>query len=352
MIFTVLSFLIVFYSFCKLEKETADEVHDRIIIFEGNDNGGNLVKNYRDKSRSKTLDNFKPLKDGDIQDPRLKSKEKYLVIILVHSAINQTSRREAIRHTWLSKTMTTLDTNSNNTLAYWFLIGTKDASRSDIDNLLKEQEAFGDLLIMNNVNNDYQSLPYRTLYSMVHMDKHYVFTYLLKTDDDVYINMPIVLQEMKELRPRERLYWGRFSCHNPPMEYGQWKEHRWHWCDVYYPYAYGGMYVLTYDVVTLVAENAPFLQLYSCEDVSLGMWLGAYNLVRINDIRIFVGHSLQCSRGFIAIHIPSVQVPKIIRKTHENLKRKGVICTTLVYEDLFSWRELPQKCKTEEVMVI
>ena len=188
---------------------------------------------------------------------------------------------------------------------------------------------------------------------MIHIADSYKFTYLLKTDDDVYINMPTVLREMKELRPRERLYWGRFSCHNPPMEDGKWKEERWLWCDYYHPYAYGGMYVLTYDLVSLVANNAPFLQMYSCEDVSLGMWLGSYNMVRINDVRIFVEHSLKCSRGFIAVHIPSnTQVPKIIHKTHKSLKRKGVICTTLMYEDLFSWKSLPQKCQTAKIMVI
>ncbi len=350
LLFVSVFFFLVFYFFRKLEEGSVLSENDAPGFMEVNPVNDhrfipeNVVKT---KTPSNSIIDF--MQDGDVEDPRLGSDIIYSVIILVHSGVNELDRREAIRETWLSESMVTMD---DITLAYWFLIGGRDLDQLQLLNLRKEQEKCGDLLILTNVDNSYQELPQRTLYSMTYIAQHYKYTYLLKTDDDVYINLPIVLGEMKKLRPTERLYWGRFSCHNPPMVNGQWKEENWHWCDVYYPYAYGGMYVLTSDVVSLVADNAPFLQLYSCEDVSLGVWLGPYNLIRINDARIFVQHNLSCSRGFIALHIPSRQVPKVIRKTHDNLKRKGVLCSTFLNEDLLLWRGLPERCETVSIAVV
>lgn len=271
------------------------------------------------------------------------------VLVTVHSAINQSERRNAIRSTWLSESMINIPDIS---VQYWFIIGAKNVRQSDNELIKLEQNKFHDLLILHNVDNGYHDLPYRTLHSLTYLSTHYHYTYLLKTDDDMFINTPTVLQELKTIRPDTRLYWGRFACQNPPMEDGRWKEGRWHWCDVYYPYAYGGMYVLTHDVVTLITDNARLLQLYSCEDVSLGTWLGSYNLHRINDVRIFVEHDLRCSRGFIAIHIPSRHVPKVIHQIYESLKRKGVVCTKLLREDLVPWNEFSANCKSDSLMVV
>lgn len=290
-------------------------------------------------------------RNEDVDDPRRQQSPQnsfYTVVITVHSAINQSERRGAIRDTWLSDSMVSM---TDFTVQYWFIIGARGISQSDLHLVQLEQNKFNDLLILYGVENGYHDLPYRTLHSLTYLDKNYQFTYLLKTDDDMFINTPMVLQELKTIRPKTRLYWGRFACQNPPIKDGKWKEERWHWCDVYYPYAYGGMYVLTHDVVSIISDNAPFLQLYSCEDVSLGMWLGPYNLHRINDIRIFIEHSLRCSRGFIAMHIPSRNVPKVIHQTYENLKRKGLVCTTIVYEDMIPWNEFALNCRAESILV-
>ena len=194
------------------------------------------------------------------------------------------------------------------------------------------------------VDNSYESLSERTLHSMHYIYTHYHFVYFLKTDDDMFVNMPILLDEMENSRPRRRLYWGAFSCHNPPQTEGRWLETRWHSCDVYFPYAYGGLYVLTRDVVGLVARNAPSLQLYCCEDVSLGSWLAGYNLHRVSDVRIFVAHKTKCSRGLIAIHITHRLGSKLISKFYNNVRRRGHACTRLQKMELLSWELMPGQC--------
>ncbi|XP_011405158.1 PREDICTED: beta-1,3-galactosyltransferase 6-like [Amphimedon queenslandica] len=272
----------------------------------------------------------------------------YLVVILIHSNIDQSLRRKTIRETWLSPRML----NASN-VTHWFVIGGNSTTASLRNDLQKEQDQHGDLLILWNVRNDYAELTLRSLHSMIHIYNHYLFEYVLKTDDDVFLNTPVILSELNSsFYPRKRIYWGRFSCRNPPMVDGRWKETNWNLCDVYYPYAYGGMYVLSQDVVGLLVENANSLQIYSCEDVSLGAWLAPYNIHRINDGRIFVQHSTKCSRGYIAVHIPHRLSYKLMMKYFDNLKRKGVICSTVCKDDILLWRGLPHLCLNETKAIV
>jgi galactosylxylosylprotein 3-beta-galactosyltransferase len=278
----------------------------------------------------------------DVTDTRLNSSysnRTQFVLVLVHSGINQRTRRNAIRETWLSRHMI-----GDTRLVHWFVIGGKSAGNDVRTSLTDEQGRHGDLMIFWNVSNDYEELTFRSLQSMKHITSHYTFEYMLKTDDDVFLNTPVILSELKSLHPIKRLYWGHFSCHNPPMEGGRWKENNWHWCDVYFPYAYGGMYVLSRDVVQLISDNSEHLQMYSCEDVSLGAWLAPYNLHRLNDARIFVQHGTDCSRGHIAVHIQHYLAHKQMRKYYDNLKHKGIICNTVVYENVLLWEGLPHIC--------
>ena len=285
----------------------------------------------------------------DVSDSRLNlyTEKYFLVLILIHSGIDQKTRRDAIRNTWLSSSMI-----GNVSLMYWFVIGGKLASDNVRTSILEEQDHHNDLLILWNVRNNYSELSLRSLHSMTHIANHYQYSYMLKTDDDVFLNTPIILKELKAIYPLKRLYWGHFSCHNPPMEDGRWKEKNWHWCDVYYPYAYGGMYILSHDVVQLIADNANSLQCYSCEDVSLGAWLASYNLYRLNDARIFVKHGTHCSRGYIAVHIKHYLCHKVMKKYFDNLKRNGVLCTTLVKENILVWEGLPHLCLNNTKVIV
>lgn len=314
--------------------------------------GGGQVADIDNENTGLTNDDGKQTlfhQQEGISDPRLKlySNKTLLVLILVHSGADQKIRRDAIRNTWLSSAMV-----GNVSLTYWFIIGGKLANNKVRTSLLEEQKQYNDLMLLWNVRNNYSDLSMRSLQSMVHISMHYRYKFMLKTDDDVFLNTPIILSELESMYPLERLYWGHFSCHNPPMEDGRWKEKSWHWCDVYYPYAYGGMYVLSQDVVQLIADNANSLQYYSCEDVSLGAWLAPYNLHRLNDARIFVQHGTKCSRGYIAIHIQHHLCHKVMKKYFDNLKRNGVMCTTLAKEDILVWEGLPHMCLNNTKVII
>ena len=70
--------------------------------------------------------------------------------------------------------------------------------------------------------------------------------YLLKVDDDSYVQLPLVLEELKNSNFDKSLYWGFFDGRGPVFLKGKWAEKEYHLCDKYIPYALGGGYVLTH----------------------------------------------------------------------------------------------------------
>ena len=70
--------------------------------------------------------------------------------------------------------------------------------------------------------------------------------YLLKVDDDSYVQLPLVLEELKNSNFDKSLYWGFFDGRAPVWLKGKWAEKEYHLCDKYIPYALGGGYVLSH----------------------------------------------------------------------------------------------------------
>ncbi len=50
--------------------------------------------------------------------------------------------------------------------------------------------------------------------------------------------------------------------------------------DRYPPYAFGGGYILSADLVEYIVENAAKLRRYRAEDVSVGVWLSTLAIQR------------------------------------------------------------------------
>ena len=76
--------------------------------------------------------------------------------------------------------------------------------------------------------------------------------------------------------------------------FGTYREESWFVCNKYMSYALGGGYVLSWDLVELLVQNEPHLNLYKAEDVSIGAWLAPYNIERKHDTRF---NTESASRG-------------------------------------------------------
>ena len=49
-------------------------------------------------------------------------------------------------------------------------------------------------------------------------------------------------------------------------------------------YAFGGGYVLSWQLVDLIGRLSVVLQLYNNEDVTIGLWMAPFNVQRIHDV--------------------------------------------------------------------
>ena len=92
----------------------------------------------------------------------------------------------------------------------------------------------------------YQTLTAKVLASFVQLSRNVKFEYLLKVDDDSYVQLPKILEELKNSNFDKSLYWGFFDGRAPVLSRGKWAEKEYRLCDKYIPYAVGGGYVLSH----------------------------------------------------------------------------------------------------------
>ena len=182
------------------------------------------------------------------------------------------------------------------------------------------------MLILDDVTNDYYALTNRTISVMKYITKHnYKFSYLLKCDDDTFVDLQQVCTELQNRNSHTKLYWGRFIKWSVMTE-GKHKETQWTTADDYLPYCYGGGYIISKDLVNILAQNEPFLKRYNSEDVSVGAWLAPYNMERKHDARFntAIGMRKTCSNTFLVIH--QVKRKPEMYSYYKALMGEGVVC--------------------------
>ena len=273
----------------------------------------------------------------------LENGTHYLLLVLVLSTTGTSGRerRDASRQTWMEGHR---DQDEQSVLIK-FVIGIQGLSPTEIDSLNQEQNTNHDILLLPNLQESYTNLTRKVLYSFVHLVEHYSFSYLFKCDDDSFVLLDKFVKELTERDSQSSFYWGFFDGRAHVHNKGKWTEADWFLCDRYLPYALGGGYVLSRDLVQRIAAASDGLELYNSEDVSVGVWLSPYKAERKHDVRF---NTEFVSRGCRNVHIVShKQSIEDMRSKYKMLKTKGVLCekeyqTRLSYE--YNWKAPPSKC--------
>lgn len=121
----------------------------------------------------------------------------------------------------------------------------------------------------------YRNVPYKMLQFARWAVSEVKFTYLLKTDDDCFVDVVRVLHRLSEISdPSRRLWLGRFRHSWLVERSGKWAEPDYP-AMVYPKFACGAGYVLSSDLIHWLDSNADILTAYQGEDVSMGIWLSA-----------------------------------------------------------------------------
>ena len=187
-------------------------------------------------------------------DVDTKSLTHYLLVVVVLSSVHGEDRCDAIRQTWMRGHQ-----DIKPAVMVKFVIGTLDLPPSDLEALMAEEHTHHDLLLLSHLKESYHNLTRKVLYTFQWVDENLKFSYLLKCDDDSYVRLNTMAQELATRTSIIGLYWGRIFKPTPKSS-GKWAEKEWFLCDHYLPYALGGGYVISSDLIHRVAVNADGIQ--------------------------------------------------------------------------------------------
>lgn len=189
------------------------------------------------------------------------------LLILVTSAPSHASARDAVRLTWGHF-------RARSDVAIAFVLGQAPAALEAA--LVAEDALYGDLIVGNSVDS-YQNLTLKTI-SMLEWKLQYCpqAPYLLKTDDDMFINVPRLLSHVDKAGNASRTIWGRVVYKALPIRSLKSEANskffisKQEWGDSVFPdYATGPAYLMTADCVgpLLDAAGEPRRRFMFLEDV-------------------------------------------------------------------------------------
>ena len=242
-------------------------------------------------------------------------KSGYLCVIIISSPYNYKARN-SIRKTWAKTIPTNVSVN--------FFIGTMSLSVYDYLSLMKENSTYQDMILLDSVTDSYENLTEKMLEVFNWVTRNVQCNFILKVDDDTFVQLNKMV-DILQTKPEKNLYLGYISEGAPIVSEGKWAETKFSLCQTYLPYAVGGGYVLSYDLILYIVENSNKLERFKNEDVSLGTWLAPLKVNRIDDPAFNMGglNLGGCSDSHVAIHpVSDTEMDSLDR----NLYIHGTLC--------------------------
>jgi len=293
----------------------------------------------QDKYHVTVKDDLDILANVDETTDQFNTASDYLLLVIALSSPDGKTRRDTIRQTWYSESQKHQD------VLLKFVIGTMNMGEAKLTEIDKENEEHKDLLLLDNLIDSFANLTRKVLYSYIWAHSEVKFSYLLKCDDDTFVVLETLLDELRGRMSSRMYYWGFFDGRASVKRAGKYQEFGWYLCDKYLPYALGGGYILSADLVKLIALNSGHLKLYVNEDVSVGAWLAPYDIERNHDVRFDTEYqSRGCNNAYIVTH---KQTTQLMLEKHKTLKKAGKLCQKEVqYKPsyIYNWDRPPSEC--------
>ena len=143
------------------------------------------------------------------------------------------------------------------------------------DLLALEEKKHHDILFVD-VTDVYRNLPLKLLsfHKWVNSNPEFTTEFVLKTDDDCFLDVEKVVSRLASLNQIKKLWWSNFRDNWFVERYGKWTESD--FIGSTYPrFACGSGNVVSSDISHWLALNYNHLKSYQGEDVSMGIWLNA-----------------------------------------------------------------------------
>lgn len=258
------------------------------------------------------------------------------LLVMVVSSPSHESVRQVVRETWAQQLPEEASVR--------FIVGSQGLSEDRQSALKQENDTSKDIIFLDEIQESYTGLTNKLLAMYKFANKFIKFNFLLKVDEDSFVRVNAILEALLE-KPQDRLYWGFFDGRAHVKKAGKWQEGEYVLCDRYIPYALGGGYLISKDLVGFLADNSDMLQVYKSEDVSLGTWLAPLNIHRIHDPNFDTEYkSRGCFNSYLVTHKKTPEEMKVLQ---QNLDKSGKLCTKehrvrLSYN--YDWSNPPTQC--------
>lgn len=189
------------------------------------------------------------------------------VLILVFTKPGNTERRKALRETWLKDI-------KNKSAQYIFVIGT-DANTTSSSLAFVENSVYNDMLIIG-FQDSYANLTYKTIMSFKWTQMRCKSAkYILKVDDDMWLNFDVLLRILKTGAIRFSLggkcNYGQYPFRDPKNKY--YVSYSDYPMSIYPPFCSGTAYVADSDVIKQILTISPNIPFFRLEDIYIALCL-------------------------------------------------------------------------------
>uniref|UniRef100_A0A1B6DVG6 Hexosyltransferase n=1 Tax=Clastoptera arizonana TaxID=38151 RepID=A0A1B6DVG6_9HEMI len=188
-------------------------------------------------------------------------KSSLLLLVIVCSAPTNFEQRIAIRETWASM--------AENYVKVAFLLG--ETNNETVQTKVVEESSTHADIIQEGFIDSYNNLTVKSLMMLKWVDQYCKSTqFLMKTDDDIYVNLPVLVEMLIYYGTKRNLLFGALICRAKPIldVTNKWYTPTYMFKETVYPnYLSGTGYVMSKDVASRLYKAALDTPLIHLEDV-------------------------------------------------------------------------------------
>jgi len=211
------------------------------------------------------------------------NKPVTFLLIMVSVQPEEFSARQCIRNTWYH------GFNDSEVVMMRFAIGTKGVVNPSVSqHLQNESDTYGDIAFLENITDHWITSTNKTLAMFIWAHENINFTYLMKAEYNTFVYVKNMIEELEKRPMHTRLYYGRIQFKKRPIRRGEFADPKWDLAKYYLPFALGGGYILSSDLITLLVQRRHHLAYHYNEDTAVASWICAYRYERRSDNLICV----------------------------------------------------------------
>jgi galactosylxylosylprotein 3-beta-galactosyltransferase len=229
------------------------------------------------------------------------------LFIGVLSAPQNIDKRNAIRKSWLQDVETAMR-DCKAVIRVKFFVG--KSTKALLPEGARELAEFNDIVFVDAEDAYLNILEKSVAIFRFAVASSVDFTHVMKTDDDCFVVLDDLCNDLKSSSGIDSVYYGNFAQRAPVRKgTGQWDEPDQNDCMHHLPYALGAGYVMSLNLAQYIVDNRAKLRTFFNEDVAVGFWLAPLRLKRLHREQIYFqahgGVDFVCRRSFLIQHYMS-----------------------------------------------